>query len=63
MYLYDLDHFHKLEEEDAKQQQPDPDANPLLPRIPAELRKHNLVVDAGLEVSQHLMSHSLVVHD
>jgi hypothetical protein len=47
MYLYDLSHFTTLAEENAKQ--PDPDANPLLPPLPAELPQH-LVVDAGQEV-------------
>jgi hypothetical protein len=64
MYLYDLNHFHKLEEDEAKhqqqQQQPDPDANPLLPKIPDELQEHNLVVDAGQEVSQHAVCHILL---
>lgn len=51
MYLYDLNHFTALEEDNTRQ--PDPDANPLLPPVPAELPQH-LVVDAGQEVRARL---------
>ena len=50
MYLYGLHEFHSREEEMAKMQQPDAEVNPNCPPIPAELREHNLVVDAGRRV-------------
>lgn len=53
MYLYDLHDFHTREQELAKLAklgQPDPDANPNYPPIPAELRETSLVVDAGRRV-------------
>jgi hypothetical protein len=54
MYLYELHEFHSREEEMAKLQQPDQEVNPNYPPIPAELREHNLVVDAGRRVGAML---------
>jgi hypothetical protein len=49
-YLYDLEHFHELEEKLEKEgssSSSDPDANPLLPPVPQEFKDITLVVDAA----------------
>jgi hypothetical protein len=49
-YLYDLEHFHELQERLQASGSSDPDANPLLPPVPQEFKDITLVVDAARQV-------------
>lgn len=55
LYLFDLDHFHRLQAEDEAEALPAEQwRNPHMPDLPQELRETHLVIDARTQVRRRM---------